>query len=135
MRVPNLQSIKESEVVISVDIKDLLAAGLAVNEDFEITEKFCFHPNLKLGKDEIFDLHIMRSNGWFGSLEFHFAFFLESAERDENIHIAQEVSITQDEKGQFQFICPILGDSKYCTKLHLRNDFPLFASKEALGIR
>lgn len=133
MKIPSLQPIKESEVVLSVDIKDLVAAGLAVNEDFEITEKFCFHPKLSI--DEIFDLHIMRSNGWFGSLEFHFAFFLESAERDENIHISQEVSIMQDEKGQFQFICPILGDSKCCTKLYLRSDFPLFASKEALGIK
>ncbi len=135
MKVPSLQPIKESEVVLSVDVEDLVKAGLAVNEDFEITEKFCFHPKLKLSNDEIFDLHIMRSNGWFGSLEFHFGYFLESAERDENIHVSQEVSITQDEKGKFQFICPILGDSKYCTKLYLRSDFPLFASKEALGIK
>lgn len=133
MKVPELQPIKESEVLRSVDMSDLVTSGLSVNEDFEIAEKFRFHP--KLANDEIFDLHIMRSNGWFGSLEFHFAFFLESAERDENIHISQEVSITQDDKGQFLFICPILGESNYCSKLYLRNDFPLFASKEALEIK
>lgn len=70
MKIPSLQQIKESEVVTSIDVNQLVSAGLSVNEDFEITEKFCFHP--KLDKDEIFDLHIMRSKGWYGSLEFHF---------------------------------------------------------------
>lgn len=133
MKTPNLVEVQQSEVIDCIDIKDLVLAGLSLNEDSEINENFCYRQ--KIGNDAIFDLCIIRSPGWYGNLEFNFGFFLEPSESGENVHIGQEVLVFEDTDGQFYFTCPILGNEKVCQKLYLRNDFPLFASDEALKVR
>jgi hypothetical protein len=133
MKVPSLNEVQAIETVASINISDLIAAGLTLNENFEIPEDF--HYVQEVDSDELFYLHIRRSGGWFGNLEFHYAFFLEPSDGGENIHISQEVQIFKDTEEQLCFECPILDESQSCTKLYLRSDFPLFGSSEALKVK
>lgn len=133
MKVLNLNEVQAIETVANIDIRDLIASGLTLNEDFEIPEDF--HYVQEVDSDELFYLHIRRSDGWSGNLEFHYAFFLEPSDGGENVHISQEIQIYKDAEGQLCFECPILGESESCMKLYLRNDFPLFGSSEALKVR
>ncbi len=132
MKVPNLNKIQHSDATVIINIDDLVLNGLSINEDFEIPEKFHYAYNLK--GDQLFYLHIGRSNGTFDYLEFHYGFILEPTDSNENVHISQEILIFEDEEGHLSFTCPILGSSKVTKKLYFRNDFPLFGSGEALNI-
>ncbi len=134
MRASNLFQILDlsKDVVAEVNISDLIKSGLVLNEDYEIKKDFLYSQPVK--NDGVFSLDITRSNGWFGNIEIHFAFFIDTSESDENIHISQEVRIVKNKNGKLQFVCPILGGENLCSTLYLRNDFPLFGSDEGLNV-
>lgn len=133
MKVPNLKEINESKVVTCIDMKDLFNSGFLMDEDYEIIEDF-YH-TFKDKSGELFNCHILRSNGSYHNLEFHFGFIIEKSTGSENVHIAQEIAIGFNHDDKLCFICPLSDDEKLCSKLYLRDDFPLFGSKEALNIK
>lgn len=128
----SLQPAKLDKSIISLDIKDLIKAGLSTNVEFEINPDFQYIHELQ--SDYIFDLIVSRSQGWAGNLELHYGFTLENDSADENFHISQEIAVYVNADSSLCFRCPLLGEEEFCTKLYLRPDFPLFGSKRALAL-
>lgn len=131
--MPILSPLNIKDAVVSIDINNLVKAGLSIDEWHSINKDL--HYNHPVNEEEIFWLHVRRSSGYEGNLEFNYGFFIETSESNENTHISLEVAVCWNYPHRdYEFNCPILGSDEICKKLYLRNDFPIFGSQKALNL-
>lgn len=108
-------------VIASIDVTDLKTLLRKVNKVVQINSK-----------DRNVSITVTWSAGYKGNLEIHLH-KIQNNERDENLHIDQEVQVTKDEEG-FLFLCPLSHTEVQCRRLYLRADYPLFGSAQALNV-